>query len=441
MKFYSTNHQSPTVGLREAVMNGLAPDGGLYMPERIPVIPRAFFNNIADMSIRDIAFVVADMMLGNDIDSTVIRRIVNDTFSFEIPVVMVDGGIYSLELFHGPTLAFKDVGTRFLARVISYFSSKSAGEKVKVLVATSGDSGGAVAAGFRNVPGVEVYILYPSGRLSRMQREQLDVPDGSVQAIEVLGTFDDCQRMVKQAFVDADIRRAFEITSANSINICRLLPQMFYFFHAYASVVSREGNPATEVVVSVPSGNLGNLTAGLLAWRMGLPFKRFVVSNNVNDVTVEYLRTGKFIPRRAVKTVACAMDVGNPSNFSRIQELFGGDYGPISRIVKGYSYSDEDILGMMSCTYSATSYILDPHGASAMAALREDLNPGEKGIFLATAHPMKFAEAVYEATGIELKHKITAGAAHKSPHPRISASYDALKKILMDGVAPHLNNI
>ncbi|WP_303330014.1 threonine synthase, partial [uncultured Duncaniella sp.] len=286
MKFYSINRKAPSATLREAVMNGLAPDGGLYMPERIPVIPKAFFNNISGMSIRDIAFVVADLMLGSDIDSSDIREIVNDTFSFDIPLVRIDKDIYSLELFHGPTLAFKDVGARFLARVISRLSSRSESRMVKVLLATSGDSGGAVAAGFKDVPGVELFILYPSERLSRMQLDRLNVPGSQVHAIEVLGTFDDCQRLVKEAFADVELRQEFDITSANSINICRLLPQMFYFFHAYASLVGSEGGFPDDVVVSVPSGNLGNLTAGLLAWRMGLPVTRFVVANNANDVTV-----------------------------------------------------------------------------------------------------------------------------------------------------------
>ncbi|WP_301395852.1 threonine synthase, partial [uncultured Duncaniella sp.] len=325
-----------------------------------------------------------------------------------------------------------DVGARFLARVISRLSSRSESRMVKVLLATSGDSGGAVAAGFKDVPGVELFILYPSERLSRMQLDRLNVPGSQVHAIEVLGTFDDCQRLVKEAFADVELRQEFDITSANSINICRLLPQMFYFFHAYASLVGSEGGFPDDVVVSVPSGNLGNLTAGLLAWRMGLPVTRFVVANNANDVTVNYLLSGKFIPRRAVRTVACAMDVGNPSNLSRILDLFGSDYGPLSRFVKGYSYTDEDILGSMSRTYSADSYLLDPHGAAALAALRDDLRPGEKGIFLATAHPSKFPRAVSDATGVEFKVKDIQDSAHRSTHPRISASYEALKKILMN---------
>lgn len=430
MKLYSTYRKSPVVGLQEAVMRGLAADGGLYMPERIPVIPRAFFKNISSMSIRDIAFVVADMMLGDDIDPQVIRTIVNDTFSFDIPLVKVDADIYSLELFHGPTLAFKDVGARFLARVISHYSSRNPSRKVKVLVATSGDSGGAVAAGFQGVPGVETYILYPSGGLSRMQMSQLNVPGGMVHPIEVLGTFDDCQKLVKSAFMDGDLRRDVDVTSANSINICRLLPQMFYFFHAYAQLASREDLDGHDVVMSVPSGNLGNLTAALLAWRMGLPVNRFLVANNINDVTASYLLTGEFTPRRAVRSVAMAMDVGNPSNISRILDLFSGDYGPISRCMRGYSFSDEEIIGEMSLTWSASSYLVDPHAATALSALRADLKPGEKGIFLATAHPSKFEQVVEKATGVKLRHPSDSLMTQRMPHPRISVSYEALRKII-----------
>ena len=429
MQFYSTNRQCRKATLREAVMTGLAPDGGLFMPERIPVIPGAFFNNIADMSIRDISYVVADLMLGDDIDSADIKKIIDETFTFDIPLMRIDTDLYVLELFHGPTLAFKDVGARFLARIISHYSD-AAKNGVKVLVATSGDSGGAVAAGFRDVPGVEVYVLYPHGGLTQFQRAQFTLPDSNIHPIEVLGTFDDCQRMVKETFGDPALRERMELTSANSINICRLLPQMFYFFHAYASLVHRDG-PGDGVVISVPSGNLGNLTAGLLAMKMGLPVKRFVISNNSNSVTVDYLNDGIFEPRRAVRTMACAMDVGNPSNISRILDMFAGDHGPISRLVRGHSYSDDDILASMSLTYSADSYLLDPHGASALAALRDDIKEGETGIFLATAHPAKFAHTVCDATGVELKSPLRAAGTHRGQqHPRISVSYEALKKIL-----------
>ena len=428
MQFYSTNRQCREVSLREAVMTGLAPDGGLFMPERIPVIPGAFFNNIADMTIRDISYVVADIMLGDDIDSADIKRIIDETFTFDIPLQAIDRDIYVLELFHGPTLAFKDVGARFLARVISHYSD-GLPNGVKVLVATSGDSGGAVAAGFRGVPGVEVYVLYPHGGLTQFQRAQFTLSDSNIYPIEVLGTFDDCQRMVKEAFLDTSLRERMTLTSANSINICRLLPQMFYFFHAYASLVHRDG-AGEGVVISVPSGNLGNLTAGLLAMRMGLPVKRFVISNNSNSVTVDYLHDGLFNPRRAVRTVACAMDVGNPSNISRILDIFSGDHEAIARSVHGYSIADSETIDTMSVTHSASGYLLDPHGATALAALRKDLVPGEKGIFLETAHPSKFPRAVQTATGIRYP-ALPHSAHHGRQAIRISASADALRKILL----------
>lgn len=430
MQFYSTNRLSPKADLRKAVMEGLAPDGGLYLPERIPVIPSAFFNNIGDMSVRDIAYVVADLMLGDDIDSAEIKRIVNDTFSFDIPLLKLDDNIYVLELFHGPTLAFKDVGARFLARIIRHYSDKRQGaRKVKVLVATSGDSGGAVASGFLNVDGVEVYVLYPQGGLTQFQKAQFTIPGSNIHAIEVFGTFDDCQRMVKSAFNDPELRGEMELTSANSINICRLLPQMFYFFHAYAQLAHRGETGDGGVVISVPSGNLGNLTAGLLAYRMGLPVKRFVISNNINSVTVDYLHTHRFEPRRAVKTVACAMDVGNPSNIARIIDLFGGAPEAISAMVHGYSLTDSEILDTMTVTHSANGYLTDPHGATALLALRRDLQPGEKGIFLETAHPAKFAHAVKVATGVKF-NTAKLPPADKNAVRRISASADALKKIL-----------
>lgn len=431
MKFYSTNHNCTPVGLRDAVMTGLAADGGLYMPERIPVIPRAFFNNIADMCVRDIAYVVADTLLHDDIDSAKLKAIVNETFTFDVPLVNVEPDTYSLELFHGPTLAFKDIGARFLARIISHYSTESK-RHVKVIVATSGDSGGAVAAGFKDVPGLEVFILYPSGRLSPLQRQQLDVGANNIHAIEVLGTFDDCQAIAKKAFCDADLKRHFDITSANSINVCRLTPQLFAFFHGYASLLSRqESLSAPDVVISVPSGNLGNLCAGLLAWRMGLPVKRFVVSNNTNDVTVNYLLTGNFHPRRAVRTIACAMDVGNPSNLARILDMFAGDHGLLSRLVHGYAFSDQAISTTMKEIFDRHGYLMDPHSASAFAALRADLQRGEQGIFLSTAHPAKFAQTVMNTTGISPKVPQAVSTKRNHNHPRISSSYDAFKRIIM----------
>ncbi|MCI9284733.1 MAG: threonine synthase [Muribaculaceae bacterium] len=428
MQFYSTNGQCQPASLKEAVMQGLAPDGGLFMPERIPVIPRAFFNNIGEMNIREISYVVADLLLGQDIESEEIQKIVNDTFSFDVPLARLDDNIYALELFHGPTLAFKDVGARFLARVISHYSGKE-GRTVKVIVATSGDSGGAVANGFLNVPGVEVYVVYPSGCLTQLQRAQFTIPGSNIHPIEVIGNFDDCQRIVKECLADQELRRSTGLTSANSINICRLIPQLFYFFHAYASLVHRLGH-LPGIVVSVPCGNLGNLTAGLLAREMGLPISRFVVANNVNDTTVRYLHTGIFDPRRAVRTVACAMDVGNPSNIQRIRCIFDTPgHSSLPEILHGYSYTDEDILGTISDTYSINSYLTDPHGAAALRALREDLKEGETGVFLETAHPSKFPRAIESATGVTFP-AVDASSLAKVHIPRISSSADALKKTL-----------
>lgn len=439
MKYYSTNRQSPEVSLREAVMRGLAPDGGLYMPGELPSIPKAFFNNISSMSLSDIAFIVADRMLGSDINSSVLRRIVAETFSFDIPLVQIDDNVYSLELFHGPTGAFKDIGARFLARVISHYSGQAPGQKVKVLVATSGDSGAAVAAGFHGVPGIETYILYPSGGLSRAQISALSLPGRSVTPIEVLGTFDDCQRLVKQAFIDSSLRREVAITSANSINIARLLPQMCYFFHGYASLLAhgerQDASPSgSPVVFSIPSGNLGNLTAGLMSMQMGLPVSRFIVANNVNNVTVDYLHEGVLKPRRAIPTVAKAMDVGNPSNITRILDLFAGSHAAITRVVDGYTVSDRDIKGTISLSHLSSGYLLDPHSAAALCALRSRLSPGEKGIFLATAHPAKSARVVAEATGEKVPpvFEPTSRRHNAPPHARISGSYDALRRLIVN---------
>lgn len=436
MQFYSTNGQCPPASLEEAVMTGLAPDGGLYMPERIPVIPRAFFNNIGEMSVCEIAYIVATSVLGEIIDAAELKQIVFDTFSFEIPLRKIDSDIYALELFHGPTLAFKDVGARFLARIISHFSNP-ADKEVNVLVATSGDSGGAVAAGFHKVPGVKVFVLYPERGLTAVQRHQFTSLGDNVYPIEVMGTFDDCQRVVKEAFVDRHLREEMHITSANSINVCRLLPQMFYYFYGYSQFLRNESEerPCTDkVVISVPCGNLGNLTAGLLAMRMGLPVSRFVIANNINDPFARYLSNGKFTPQTPVRTIACAMDVGNPSNFSRIIDLYNGDYGRIHRDMTGYSFSDAEIAESMKEVYDRNGYIMDPHGATAYRALRSNLSAGEKGIFLATAHPSKFPKTVESITGVKFSAVSAPTAEEVSEHhptPRITPSLPALKKFLL----------
>lgn len=434
MLFYSTNGKSRPATLEEAVMNGLAPDGGLYMPQTIPVIPRAFFNNISDMSISDISYVVANILLGGDIPAGDLKEIVTDTFSFDIPLVRLSDDIYSLELFHGPTMAFKDVGARFLARLIAYFSRNGHHDGVNVLVATSGDSGGAVAAGFHNVEGVKVYVLYPKDTLSQMQEKQFTTLGGNVHAIEVNGTFDDCQAMVKQAFVDTDLRKVMQLTSANSINIGRLLPQMFYYFHAYSRLLSYEGDPISrpEVVFSVPCGNLGNLTAGLMAKSMGLPVKRFIAVNNRNDTFVRFLNDGNFDARQSVRTIANAMDVGNPSNIRRITDIYHGDHTRLKTDVEGVTFDDATISSTMIDTLCAKSYLLDPHGATAYQGLVDCLHGGEKGIFLETAHPSKFSTRVNSILGVNLRNPADRlMPLHGTTHEKISRHYPALKKYLL----------
>lgn len=393
MKYYSTNHTSPDVTLAEAVVKGLAPDRGLYMPEHIARLPREFFDGIADMSFHEIACAVASAFFGDDIPGDELDAIVCDTLSFPTPVVEVEPDIYSLELFHGPTLAFKDVGARFMARLLQYFIRKGDDRrKVHVLVATSGDTGSAVANGFLGVDGINVHVLYPKGKVSPIQECQFTTLGRNITAIEVDGVFDDCQRLVKSAFLDSGLNEKQLLTSANSINVARFLPQAFYYFNAYAQL-KRLGK-ADNVVVCVPSGNFGNITAGLIAHRMGLPVKRFIAANNANDVFFNYLRSGVYEPKASVATIANAMDVGDPSNFVRILDLYGHDHAVITSLISGATYTDGLIAETMADCYRRTGYILDPHGAVAYRALRQLLLPGETGVFLETAHPAKFKDTV-----------------------------------------------
>ena len=392
MKYYSTNRQTPSVSLAEAVKNGLAPDRGLYMPERIPRLPGEFFDRIADMDFINMSSVVARAFFGEDIPADDIDRIVRDTLSFDTPLVEVEDGIRSLELFHGPTMAFKDVGGRFMARMLSCFIGDGGTGKVTVLVATSGDTGSAVANGFLGVEGIDVVVLYPSGKVSEIQEKQFTTLGRNITAIEVMGTFDDCQRIVKTAFLDSDLNGKFTLTSANSINVARFLPQTFYYFNAFAQL--KRLGIGDAPVFCVPSGNFGNLTAGLVAARMGLPVKRFVAANNINDVFLEYLRTGTYRPRPSVRTLANAMDVGDPSNFARILDMYGGSVESIRHDIVGCRYTDDDIRRTVRDVYERTGYLLDPHGACAYSGLKDSLCPGETGIFLETAHPAKFRETV-----------------------------------------------
>ena len=410
MKYYSTNHKSTVATLEEAVIKGLAPDKGLYMPERIPTIDRSIISQMKDMNFKEIANMVAKFFFGDDMDSAALKKIVDDTLSFETPVVQVHNNIYTLELFHGPTLAFKDVGARFMARMLRYFIQKTNNEQeVNVLVATSGDTGSAVANGFLGVQGIRVFVLYPKGKVSPIQECQFTTLGQNITALEIDGTFDDCQALVKQAFIDSELNEKMNLTSANSINIARFLPQSFYYFNAYAQL--DKAGKDNELIICVPSGNFGNLTAGLFAWKMGLPVKRFIAANNRNDVFWEYLKTGIYTPRPSVETYANAMDVGDPSNFVRILDLFAHNHRDITRMIAGFRYTNEEIVATIKKVYENCGYLLDPHGACGYQALADyQLQPSETGVFLETAHPAKFkgtVDAILQSD-IEIPAKLQA---------------------------------
>ena len=410
MQYYSTNGKAPIASLDKAVVKGLAEDRGLYMPERINPLSETFLKNMNEMSFKDIAYNVADSFFGEDVDGDSLQDLVYDTLSFDCPIKKIKDNIYVLELFHGPTLAFKDVGARFMARLLRYFLQKQKNSKeVNVLVATSGDTGSAVANGFLGVEGIHVYVLYPKGKVSPIQECQFTTLGKNITAIEVDGVFDDCQRLVKSAFMDEELNRHMKLTSANSINVARFLPQAFYYFNAVARLKeARKTND--EVVMCVPSGNFGNICAALFGHTMGMPVKRFIAANNANDIFYKYLQTGKYEPKPSKQTLANAMDVGDPSNFARIINLYSenGKLSPkethqrITDLISGATYSDEQIKDTMRKCYQETGYILDPHGACGYRALEEQLKPGEIGIFCETAHPAKFKEKVDEILGIDV---------------------------------------
>lgn len=392
MQYYSTNQSAPLVSLQEAVVKGLAPDKGLYMPERISVLPSSFFEELPRLSLQEISYRVAQAFFGEDIEDETLKAIVYDTMQFDIPLHKVSDNLYSLELFHGPTLAFKDVGARFMARLLGYFIKKQGQNDVNVLVATSGDTGSAVANGFLGVKGIHVYVLYPKGLVSEIQEKQFTTLGQNITALEVEGTFDDCQRLVKTAFMDQALNAKMNLTSANSINVARFLPQSFYYFYAFAQLM-REGK-ADQAVFCVPSGNFGNITAGLIAKKMGLPVKRFIAANNRNDIFYQYLKNGVYTPRPSVATLANAMDVGDPSNFARVLELYGHSHEQICQEIDGFAYTDEAIADTLQKVDQQYGYICDPHGACAIQALIDGLEEGETGVFLETAHPAKFKEKV-----------------------------------------------
>lgn len=390
MMYYSTNGKAPKADLRKAVVKGLAEDKGLYMPERIQELSDVFFQTMGARSFVDNAVEVAKAFFGEDIPSEELRRIVEETLSFDCPIHKVEPGIYALELFHGPTLAFKDVGARFMARLLRYFTNGEG--NINVLVATSGDTGSAVANGFLGVEGIHVYVLYPKGKVSPIQECQFTTLRKNITALEIDGVFDDCQALVKAAFMDADLNAKLKLTSANSINVARFLPQSFYYFWAYAQL--QKIGKADNVVCCVPSGNFGNICSALFGKRLGLPIKRFIAANNANSVFYEFLQTGEYNPRPSIQTIANAMDVGDPSNFARIWDLYGHNAEAIRKDISGATYSDAQIAETIKDCYKRTGYLLDPHGACGYRALKESLKPGEVGFFCETAHPAKFKDTV-----------------------------------------------
>jgi threonine synthase len=400
MKYYSLNNPLHKVSFKDAAITGIAPDKGLYFPENIPQLDADFIENIENYTEADIAYKVIAPFIGDEIPEAELRQIIEETLSFNFPLVEVEEDVYSLELFHGPTMAFKDVGARFMSRCLNYFTRDDAGKQVTVLVATSGDTGGAVASGFLGVEGINVVILYPSGKVSDVQEKQLTTLGQNITAFEVEGTFDDCQDMVKKAFLD-DALKDVSLTSANSINIARWLPQMFYYFFAYKEL-RKKGKP---LVFAVPSGNFGNICAGMMAKKMGLPVAHFVAATNANDTVPRYMHTQEYMPNSTVKTMSNAMDVSNPSNFVRILELFDNQFGKLDEELTSYSFTDKETIAALQKVYTEDEYLCDPHGAVGYLGLKKylaDKHSNYTGVFLETAHPVKFADSINKNLAIEL---------------------------------------
>ena len=442
MNYYSTNGKAPIADLQKAVVKGLAEDRGLYMPEEIKILPKVFFENIHEMTFQQIAYNVASAFFGEDVDQDALQDIVYDTLSFDCPVVKVKDNIYALELFHGPTLAFKDVGARFMARLLGFFTQSTQntqGNPINVLVATSGDTGSAVANGFLGVEGIHVYVLYPKGKVSPIQECQFTTLGKNITAIEVDGVFDDCQALVKSAFMDEELNQHMKLTSANSINVARFLPQAFYYFNAYARMKAL--GKADNLVMCVPSGNFGNICSALFGHAMGLPMKRFIAANNANDIVYKYLQTGKYEPKASVQTLANAMDVGDPSNFARIINLYSRNnkltdvatHHRITNLISGATYSDDEIRETMHQCYAETGYILDPHGACGYQALADGLQEGEVGVFCETAHPAKFKEKVDDILGIDVSipDRLAAFMKGEKQSVPMTKHFEDFKKYLM----------
>jgi len=432
MKYFSLNHKAAEVSFKEAVVRGLAPDKGLYFPSEITPLPSSFFDAIESLDPVTIAYEVIHQFVGNEISEVDLKQILADVLSFDFPLVEVEENVLALELYHGPTLAFKDVGARFMARCLGHFNKDAeTAEQVTVLVATSGDTGGAVASGFYEVPGVDVVILYPSGKVSDIQEKQLTTLGKNIAALEVTGTFDDCQEMVKQAFLDPDFLGRRKLTSANSINVARWLPQMFYFFFTYKQLKSK----GKDLVFSVPSGNFGNICAGMMAQRLGLPIKHFVTGTNANNIVPRYLNTGVYDPKPSVATISNAMDVGAPSNFIRIQELYENDRARLRQHLSGFSYSDDETRAALEHLYSERKYIADPHGAIGYLALTEYMAVSEEnimGVFLETAHPVKFIDVIpkHISEAIEIPKSIQSILTKTKKADKIS-TYAELKQYLL----------
>ena len=435
MRLYSTKNRSEFTSLREAVLRGLPPDNGLYMPESIPALPEPFIRNLKDYSFQDIAFTVTKTLFQGVIPDEDLRKITDDAVNFEAPVVSLNEHQHILELFHGPSLAFKDFGARFMAQLMSYFNQGASRELV-ILVATSGDTGGAVAAGFYQTPGTRVVILYPKGKVSDLQEKQLTTLGHNISALEVEGTFDDCQAIVKQAFLDEELTSRIRLTSANSINISRLVPQSFYYFEAFKQLENQE-----NVVFCVPSGNFGNLTAGLFAQRMGLPVQHFIAATNINDVVPEYLESGAYTPRPSQRTLSNAMDVGNPSNFARMQDLYHdleerSTWNNMKASISGYAYTDEATRKAVKEVYDRYGYVIDPHGAVGYLALQEyqEKNPGTNGVILETAHPAKFLPDVEVILGqsIHVPERLAALADQEKVADLMPPEYGPVKEWLLE---------
>jgi len=429
MKYFSLNKKAPQVNFKEAVIKGLAPDKGLYFPETIHPLSNEFFDAIQNHTNQEIAFKVIEQFIGDEIPIANLKKIIEETLNFEFPLIKIEDNLYCLELFHGPTLAFKDVGARFMARCLSHFN-KNNQNKVTVLVATSGDTGGAVANGFLNAKGVNVVILYPSGKVSEIQEKQLTTLNNNITALEVNGNFDDCQAMVKKAFLDKELTQKLQLTSANSINIARWLPQMFYYFIAYKQLKSTHKN----IVFSVPSGNFGNICAGMMAQKLGLPIHKFIASTNSNHVVSNYLTNGKYEPLPTKHTISNAMDVGNPSNFIRIQHIYNDDFATLKNSLISYYFSDRENKIAMSELYSKYNYIADPHGAIGYLGLKKylDNNTNTVGIFLETAHPVKFLPIVKTITQHDLPLPIqVSDLINKEKHSININNYTQLKSFLL----------